>query len=52
MPRLSVPGLPAKIELAALPGQMFTGKVVRSSDSIDPATRTLRTEIDVPNPQV
>jgi multidrug efflux system membrane fusion protein len=45
------PGLPAKIELSSLPGQMFTGKVVRSSDSIDPATRTLRTEIDVPNPK-
>lgn len=45
------PGLPAKVELAALPGQMFSGKVVRSSDSIDPATRTLRTEIDVPNPR-
>lgn len=45
------PGVPAKVELAALPGQMFSGKVVRSSDSIDPATRTLRTEIDVPNPR-
>ena len=45
------PGVLAKIELAALPGQMFSGKVVRSSDSIDPATRTLRTEIDVPNPK-
>jgi multidrug efflux system membrane fusion protein len=44
-------GLPAKVELASLPGQMFTGKVVRTSDSIDPATRTLRTEIDVPNPK-
>ena len=27
------------------------GKVVRSADAIDPATRTLRTEIDVPNPK-
>jgi RND family efflux transporter MFP subunit len=45
------PGVPAKVELASLPGQMFSGKVVRSSDSIDPATRTLRTEIDVPNPK-
>lgn len=44
-------GLPAYIELREYPGQKFTGKVVRTSDSIDPATRTLLTEIDVPNPE-
>ena len=43
--------LPAYIELREYPGQKFTGKVVRTADSIDPATRTLLTEIDVPNPQ-
>jgi membrane fusion protein, multidrug efflux system len=43
-------GLPASIELPSLPGQKFTGKVARTSDALDPATRTLRTEIDVPNP--
>jgi RND family efflux transporter MFP subunit len=43
-------GLPAYIELREYPGQKFTGKVVRTADSIDPATRTLLTEIDVPNP--
>lgn len=42
-------GLPAYIELREYPGQRFTGKVVRTADSIDPATRTLLTEIDVPN---
>jgi multidrug efflux system membrane fusion protein len=42
-------GLPAYIELRELPGQKFTGKVVRTADSIDTATRTLLTEIDVPN---
>ena len=42
-------GLPAYIELREYPGQKFTGKVVRTADSIDPATRTLLTEIDVPN---
>lgn len=31
-------------------GQKFAGKVVRTSDAIDPASRTLLTEIDVPNP--
>jgi len=44
-------GLPAYIELSEHPGQKFSGKVVRTSDAIDPATRTLLTEIDVPNPQ-
>lgn len=42
-------GLNATIELPSFPGQPFSGKVVRTADSIDPATRTLRTEIDVPN---
>ncbi|HEX4604119.1 MAG TPA: efflux RND transporter periplasmic adaptor subunit [Candidatus Angelobacter sp.] len=43
-------GLPAYIELREYPGQKFAGKVVRTADSIDTATRTLLTEIDVPNP--
>jgi membrane fusion protein, multidrug efflux system len=43
------PGLPATIELPSLPGQHFSGNVVRTADAIDPVTRTLRTEIDVPN---
>jgi RND family efflux transporter MFP subunit len=43
------PGLTATIELPAYPGQHFTGKVARTAEAIDPATRTLRTEIDVPN---
>ena len=42
-------GLAAEIELPAVPGQRFSGNVARTADSIDPATRTLRTEIDVPN---
>ena len=42
-------GLAAEIELPAAPGQHFSGNVARTADAIDPATRTLRTEIDVPN---
>jgi membrane fusion protein, multidrug efflux system len=42
-------GLPATIELPSLPGEKFSGKVARTADALDPATRTLRTEIDVPN---
>jgi multidrug efflux system membrane fusion protein len=43
------PGLKASVELPAFPGQHFFGSIVRTSDSIDLVTRTLRTEIDVPN---
>jgi RND family efflux transporter MFP subunit len=31
------------------PGRIFHGKVARSSMSIDPQTRTQRTEVDIPN---
>jgi RND family efflux transporter MFP subunit len=43
-------GQRACLELAEMSGQKFCGQVARTSDSIDPATRTLRTEVDVPNP--
>lgn len=43
------PGVPAYIELREYPGQKFTGSVVRMADAIDPATRTMLTEVDVPN---
>jgi membrane fusion protein, multidrug efflux system len=42
-------GLHADIQLASLSGQHFQGSVARTADAIDPTTRTLRTEIDVPN---
>jgi len=42
-------GMSAYVTLQEFPGQKFTGKVVRTADAIDPATRTLLTEIDVPN---
>src|SRR5205823_13617031 len=32
------------------PGRSFCGEVVRTADAIDPSTRTLLTEVDVPNP--
>jgi RND family efflux transporter MFP subunit len=53
VPEASAPaihkGLPASIELTQFPGQSFAGEVVRTSGSIDPTTRTLLTEVDVPN---
>jgi RND family efflux transporter MFP subunit len=42
-------GLEAYLELAQNPGQRFEGKVARTSEAIDAGTRTLLTEVDVPN---
>ena len=44
------PGGAAELTLAEFPGRRFAGKIVRSSDAIDPASRTLLTEVDVDNP--
>jgi len=41
--------MPAYITLQEIPGQKFRGTVTRTADAIDPATRTLLTEVDVPN---
>jgi membrane fusion protein, multidrug efflux system len=45
------PGMEALLDQREYSGQEFKGKVVRTSDSIDPTTRTLLTEVDVPNPK-
>jgi multidrug efflux system membrane fusion protein len=45
------PGVRASIAVPSLNGQNFSGSVVRNADAIDTATRTLLTEIDVPNPK-
>lgn len=44
------PGLPATITLQEFPGRSFKGTLVRTSDSIDAASRTLLVEVDVDNP--
>jgi RND family efflux transporter MFP subunit len=43
------PGLGAFLELTQFPSDKFQGKVVRTADAIDLASRTLNTEVDVPN---
>jgi RND family efflux transporter MFP subunit len=43
-------GLTADLTLAEFPGRQFTGKLVRTSESINNATRTLTAEVDVRNP--
>jgi RND family efflux transporter MFP subunit len=42
-------GMQATVTLQEFPGKKFTGIVVRTADAIDMATRTLNTEVDVPN---
>src|SRR5271157_447865 len=42
-------GMEAWVTLQELPGQKFRGTVARTAEAIDPATRTLLTEVDVPN---
>jgi RND family efflux transporter MFP subunit len=43
------PGLGAYLALTQYPGQKFQGQVVRTAEAIDLSTRTLLTEVDVPN---
>lgn len=40
----------AQVELAALPGKPFSGRVERFATALDQATRTMKTEIDLRNP--
>jgi len=44
-------GAKAALTLDEFPGQTFEGTIVRNSDSIDAASRTLNVEVDVDNPQ-
>lgn len=47
-PRMKA-GMKAAITLQEFPGQKFLGTIARTADAIDPSTRTLLTEVDVPN---
>src|SRR5450759_3199832 len=42
-------GMEAWVTLQELSGEKFKGTVARTAESIDPTTRTLLTEVDVPN---
>lgn len=42
-------GASTAVTLQEFPGQRFPAKVARTAESIDPNTRTLLTEVDVPN---
>jgi RND family efflux transporter MFP subunit len=45
------PGVRASMEVASLSNRQFTGTVARSSHAIGMNSRTLLTEVDVPNPK-
>jgi RND family efflux transporter MFP subunit len=47
--QVAKPGLSADITLAEFSGRRFKGKLVRTADSIDAASRTLLVEVDVDN---
>jgi RND family efflux transporter MFP subunit len=44
------PGDRALVKIPAMNGRIVEGKVIRTAWALDPKTRTIRTEIDIPNP--
>ncbi|MGA2118867.1 MAG: efflux RND transporter periplasmic adaptor subunit [Bryobacteraceae bacterium] len=48
--RSTAPGTAAELYVPEMPGRGFAGRVARTSDSMDPASRTLKVEVDVDNP--
>jgi len=44
------PGIEAVVHVPEIPDRSFPGKVTRIADAIQPGSRTLLTEIDIPNP--
>ncbi len=43
-------GLPAQVTADELPGRVFDGTVTRYAHALDDATKTVLTEVDIPNP--
>ncbi|MDE3241359.1 MAG: efflux RND transporter periplasmic adaptor subunit [Nitrospirota bacterium] len=46
---LAMPGIPATLSVKELPGQEIKGSITRTTGALDPSTRTLLVEIDLPN---
>jgi RND family efflux transporter MFP subunit len=44
------PGIDALLHVPEMPDRTFPGKVTRIANALAPGTRTLRTEVDIPNP--
>ena len=45
----AAPGTQAYLTLSQFPGRRFSGEIARNARAINPVTRTLRLEVDVPN---
>jgi RND family efflux transporter MFP subunit len=45
-------GMPAHTTSNSYPGRAFPGKVTRTARAIDPESRTLKVEVDIPNPDL
>jgi membrane fusion protein, multidrug efflux system len=43
------PGVPAEIHATGAVGGVFSGKIARSAESLNPQARTMRVEVDMPN---
>jgi membrane fusion protein, multidrug efflux system len=54
VPEMEVPfiknGVPAQVTVEELPGRPFPGAVTRFAHALDQATKTMLTEIEIPNP--
>ena len=44
------PGMPVTVSAVALPGRSFSGEVSAIDNRIDPASRTLQVQAEIPNP--
>jgi RND family efflux transporter MFP subunit len=44
------PGIDAEVHVPEIPDRTFPGTVTRIADAIQPGSRTLLTEVDIPNP--
>ncbi len=44
------PGIDAVVHVPEIPNRTFSGKVTRIANALQPGSRTLLTEIDIPNP--
>jgi RND family efflux transporter MFP subunit len=44
------PGVEAAVTASNIPNRIFAGKIARTADAIDQRARTLRVEVDLPNP--
>ncbi len=49
--RFVEPGERVQVELVAFPGEVFDARVTRIADTVDPKTRTIQVQAEMPNPQ-